>query len=296
MPTLREILDQRKNANAKTLVLRPQAEQKTLPQETAGAEGTISAIIRPEGEIRQSGTTESDSILGAERPGTEPPPGLTRLQEIQWRKKNAVNSEKIIPENKPVLPVSVEPSSVPVSSAGAAVSNEKSVREVPVPPPGLKGIQLLLWKKNHGNGQQAEQSPQINKVETKNNTLVERGTDTKPQEVSPSQIADNNKTNAGVADLGSLKQNLIYLANNIEQKELVGQVVRTIAVQLVNSPELTPHMTNADVNLVVRGLRSAYSIAARKKQDTKDARVKKSADTSELSAMFKEAGLSLKLT
>jgi len=63
-----------------------------------------------------------------------------------------------------------------------------------------------------------------------------------PNEISSgsaSQTADAQKTNDGLANISELKHNLAYLANNIDSKELVGQVVRTIATQLQKTPELT---------------------------------------------------------
>jgi hypothetical protein len=99
------------------------------------------------------------------------------------------------------------------------------------------------------------------------------------------------KKNDGVVDTIELKRNLEYLANNIEQKELVGQIVRTIALQLKQSPELTPYMTDANVDLVVRGLRRSYSIVARKKSEAAEKRKSGSKNNDELTAMFRDAGL-----
>lgn len=101
---------------------------------------------------------------------------------------------------------------------------------------------------------------------------------------------DAEKKNDGTADVESLRRNLDYLANNIEQKELVGQVVRTIATQLKNAPELVPFMRDQDVDLVVKGLRRAFNVAARKKTETKEKKTKATGMEVDLMQSFKDAG------
>lgn len=172
------------------------------------------------------------------------------------------------------------------------------------PPDGLKGLALIRWKREHGNEKQVSKSNEVNGKNAQ--TLGNKTTETRinsgdrlgasenekvREEKSASQSADAEKTNDGVIGLEELRHNLAYLANNIEQKELVAQVVRTIAMQLANSPELTPYMTNADVNLMVRGLRRAYTIAARKKAEVKEAKAAKNKGNAELEQMFRDAGL-----
>lgn len=165
------------------------------------------------------------------------------------------------------------------------------------PPAGLKGLALLRWKKEHAttNVNAAATSP------TPKDIVGEKPNSVSPpkqpevsqqvQQVSASQSADALKQNDGRIALEELRNNLNYLANSIEQKELVAQIVRTIAVQLQNAPELCPQMSHADVNLMVRGLRRGYSIAARKKQEIKETKATKTKDTSELAQAFRDAGL-----
>lgn len=167
------------------------------------------------------------------------------------------------------------------------------------PPAGLTTLQLIKWRKEHGNKTQiipAKILPEKVSGEPAVQHTGNAGSSTATEErnigdKSASQAADAQKTNSGTVDLSALKGHLIFLAENIEQKELVAQVVRTIAVQLQQTPELVPLMSNADVDLVVRGLRRSYSIAARKKSENKDARAKKTVDTSELHKAFAGAGL-----
>lgn len=110
-------------------------------------------------------------------------------------------------------------------------------------------------------------------------------------EASASQHADAQKTNDGAANIEELKRNLAYLANNIENKDLVKDIVKTIAVQIKNNPELFPHMTRGDNNLMVRGLRMAYQVAAMKKQEKNEKKKRDDKGVSELAAMAKEIGL-----
>lgn len=172
------------------------------------------------------------------------------------------------------------------------------------PPEGLSPFQLLKWKKEH-----ATSPAQTSTISTVHVEQTEQGTtgvsDTGNGDIkningagtvnsnSASQAADAQKTNDGQIDVESLRNDLTYLANNIEQREIVGQVVRKIAQQLRQTPELTPYMTDADMDLMVRGLRSAYSIAARKKTEKADTKKKGSALDNELAGALAGLGLTL---
>lgn len=101
------------------------------------------------------------------------------------------------------------------------------------------------------------------------------------------------KTNDGTVDVESLRRNLEYLALNIEQKELVGNVVRTIAMQLRSQPELIPYMKEADVDLVVRGLRRSYNVAVRAKTEKAEKKGKSTALDVELAGVMKDIGFKL---
>lgn len=101
------------------------------------------------------------------------------------------------------------------------------------------------------------------------------------------------KTNDGTVDVESLRKNLEYLALNIEQKELVGNVVRTIAMQLRSQPELIPYMKEADVDLVVRGLRRSYNVAVRVKTEKAEKKGKSTALDVELAGVMKDIGFKL---
>lgn len=193
-------------------------------------------------------------------------------------------------------------------------SVEPSVVEQPRPivveetmPSGLSLLAQMKWKREHAGIKISEiptgrENVQSDKIQTGVGKLPDTveakspgsgdaaGTGATLSE-SASRTADAQKTNDGVVDLEELKKNLAYLANNIENPALVGQVVRTIAQQIANSPQLCPHMTRGEVNLMVRGLRMSYQVAAMKKQEKVDSKAAKSKGTAELGQMFKDAGI-----
>jgi len=115
---------------------------------------------------------------------------------------------------------------------------------------------------------------------------------TKPPEVvaditkaTPAAIVaprDVPKAELIVGDLAAttvddLRTALTYLAEHIEHKELVGQVVRRIAQMLIVNPQFSTQMPmeRKDFNLLVRGLRRSYNVAARKKTEKGEEKAKK---------------------
>jgi len=118
-----------------------------------------------------------------------------------------------------------------------------------------------------------------------------------PKEViAPRQEQQNAPQPEGApvvpVEMEKLRGNLDYLAANIEQKELVGQVVRTIAIQLKESPELEAHMNDGDFNLIIRGLRRAFNVAARNKSEKKEFKRKADKEVDELSGLLGDLGIS----
>lgn len=153
-------------------------------------------------------------------------------------------------------------------------------------PVGLKGLDLIKWRKTHGSISSSSISNGKRETETIETAKI------KIEETTPTKTNETNTPQPnGKIDTTELRRNLEYLANHIEQKELVGQIVRTIAVQLKQSPELTPYMSDADVDLVVRGLRRAYAIVARKKSEARDAKTNRGKVDADLAQQFKDAGL-----
>lgn len=103
-----------------------------------------------------------------------------------------------------------------------------------------------------------------------------------------------------VQDLGNdtlekLRENLEYLANNIEHRAQVKQVVQTIMAQIIRNPQFKSGMNNGDFDLIVRGARASYEFAARRKTEGKTAKTAKSGQAAELMQMLKDSGIDLKL-
>lgn len=96
------------------------------------------------------------------------------------------------------------------------------------------------------------------------------------------------------SSIEELRKNLDYLAENIDQKNLVGQVVRTIGTQLYENPQFSSCMKDTDFDLLVRGLRSSYKMAARRRVELGEKREEKREDVLELESMMKDLGVSLK--
>lgn len=217
--------------------------------------------------------------------------------------KEHVSGPAIKPENKPAEGTAIQAGQ---EIAGNVTGNRPiSGQEIPpVPPPGLSGLALLKWKKANaykspdiaGSGTQIENAPSVSqeKSGTTGTAIINRTIAPQNNKLDLG-AKDAEKKNDGSIEVERLRNNLTYLANNIEQKELVAQVVRTIAVQLKNNPEITPFMSNGDVDLVVRGLRAAYKTAARKKTEIKEKKTEKTRGMDELEAAFKDVGLDLKL-
>lgn len=98
----------------------------------------------------------------------------------------------------------------------------------------------------------------------------------------------------GTIDVETLRKDLNFLALNIEQVDLVRQVVQKIAITLRKNPALASYMKDADVDLIVRGLRRSYNIAVRKKEDKKEGKMKKKGVELDIDAAFSQMGISLK--
>lgn len=220
---------------------------------------------------------------------------LGRLRAKSGEEHNQSKIENVVRTEPSVVeqPRPVEKSITVMTSQG-----DFEIPVTPTMPSGLSLLTQMKWKREHASSsvdnvvaskvQSVTEKTQVSQNNSGEKTQAVLG-DTIP--ASASQHADAQKTNDGVADIEELKRNLAHLANNIEQPALVGQVVRTIAQQIANSPQLCPHMTRGEVNLMVRGLRMSYQVAAMKKQEKVDSKAAKSKGTQELGQMFKDAGI-----
>ncbi len=154
----------------------------------------------------------------------------------------------------------------------------------------LKGQQRVAEKRQDKpqNAQAAEVIP----PEPRNDAIAPATIGNGLSPAPASHVSGLEETKAKYAiDLGELKKNLEYLAENIEQKELVGQVVRTIMVQLKEKPELHPFVLDQDIDLLVRGFRRAYAVAARAKNEKRTKSEARSALQGEFASAMKDAGI-----
>ena len=163
-------------------------------------------------------------------------------------------------------------------------------------PPGLTLMQQMKWKRENAivkvdapanNPNPQNSVGQEKQISPPSNTPVSQPVQT----VSASQSADALKQNDGTANVEELKNNLKYLSDNIENRDLVKNIVQTIALQIAQRPELRKHMLRGDVNLMVRGLRQAYQVAAMNKQQKAETKKKGDKDVDALAAAFKEMGV-----
>lgn len=164
-------------------------------------------------------------------------------------------------------------------------------------PEGLSLLQKRKWIAEHARGiPKTSENTDLHKPVLLEETSSQVPIATSETKItSASQSADAQKTNDGQVNVVELKSNLKYLADNIENPELVKDVVRTIAMQIAQRPELAKHMLRGEVNLMVRGLRQSYNQAAMKKQEKSVGKKKVDKDVSELEDMMKGMGVSFKL-
>lgn len=95
------------------------------------------------------------------------------------------------------------------------------------------------------------------------------------------------------AELDHFKKQLKYLEENIEQKELIGQVVRSIMMMWRKNPQFSSSMTNAEEDIVCRGFMRAFNVAARRKTEEQGKKTAKKATVSELDELMKDAGFNV---
>lgn len=98
------------------------------------------------------------------------------------------------------------------------------------------------------------------------------------------------KQDLSEAELTEFKRQLAYLEANIEQKELIGQVVRSIMMMWRKNPQFSSSMTNAEEDIVCRGFMRAFNVAARRKTEEQGKKTAKKATVSELDELMRGAG------
>jgi hypothetical protein len=289
MSKLSEILAARKAAANAQPILQSETG-KTASAQSIEAVKKPSILDKLRGPNGNKQPTQNNSVLGEK--------GSAIVEEIAKAPINELSSsEKTISANDKGQSNNVAAN----ANSNELLSGNKTTTEISSAP--QKPLSLLqrklLEKKNASvqnvNSATSSANSQNSSQQTTQISPAERPAVSEPvQTLSASQSADALKQNDGSANIEELKSNLKYLAENIENRELVAQVVRTIALQLKNNRELTPHMANSDVNLMVRGLKAAYATAAFKKQEKSEKRTKTQKGADELSAMFKDAGIDFK--
>lgn len=111
---------------------------------------------------------------------------------------------------------------------------------------------------------------------------------------TPTQAPPQSHTE--IAGYDEFRKNLDYLASHIEEKDLVKQVLQTILVQLQRNPHFKDILAGDGVlkpsmNLIVRALRRAYTIAARAKQEKRGKKAAKDAEFDAIAREFADAGI-----
>lgn len=96
-----------------------------------------------------------------------------------------------------------------------------------------------------------------------------------------------------VDETEQLKKNLAFLAANMDEKELLGQILRTTVRQLQEHPELSSIVIDTDYDLIVAAARRSMKFATRKKEDRVEKAGKKTQDKNELDAWLKDQGIEL---
>jgi hypothetical protein len=262
--SLRDLLDKQKakgNTNGQNI---PSAQ----PISIASAP---SPQVKSENNVGENGSGKTAEVVIADgrNGGQEKPPvlpaGLTGLALLKWKREN--------PSYAQVSNTSGQTKQTPAATQGGVGSNSTEVDS----------------KSAATSSSKEPISPQNSSIDQTANVVGERK---EAPEASASQKSDVTKTNDGVIDTEKLKANLAYLANNIDQKELVKDIVRTIAIQVRQNPALMAHFNanHGDMDLLVRGMRRSYALVARKKVEKKEETTGKKKVENELMESFKAAG------
>jgi hypothetical protein len=200
---------------------------------------------------------------------------LKDMIELQRRQREErVQAPAAPPKPAPPTVASLQPVSPPVEPRAAA---SEDVRQ-PAPQPQVSGLMARLQKANGASAAVAQSH-----LPTTRPAIVEE----KPV-ISPSPngtyTADETET---------LKKNLAFLAANMEEASVIGQVLRGTVKQLQEHPELSSIMIDSDFDLIVAAARRSMKFAVRKKDDRTEKGMKKRSDADELTKWMKDAGFEL---
>lgn len=220
-------------------------------------------------------------------------------------------AEREARDQKPAAPL-------PATSAPVAVPSALSRPEPPqapsLPPAEQKGRGLLsrFGGSNVTQGQTPSVAPPSGaegisntgqKAQTGANGTAGLRTTDAGQGGSNSGSSGGTNTPTGMApavspvlsedETENLRKNLAFLAANLDEKEVIGQVLRTTVRQIQQHPELNAIMIDSDFDLIVAAARRSMKYTARRKEEKSDAKAKKAGQKAELDQWLKDQGIDL---
>lgn len=163
---------------------------------------------------------------------------------------------------------------------------------------------LGLFGSLSGGGNATQSSPQTN-------TQAQIGMQTAPGNQSGAQANSangaQNHLNAGnsqgtqispvptptftVDETEQLRQNLAFLAANLDEAAILPQVLRTTVNQIRQHPELNAVLVNDDFDLIIAAAKRSTKYAQRKKEDKTETRGKRQNAKVELDQFLKDQGI-----
>ena len=190
-------------------------------------------------------------------------------------------------DQKPAAPLPA--TSVPAENR-PSVSAQPEPPQAPSSPPAEPKSRGLLSRFGGSNGKAGDA---VESVPGNNTTSTRTGHDVVPPQVaspSPAPVASPVLTED---ETENLRKNLAFLAANLDEKEVIGQVLRTTVRQIQQHPELNAIMIDSDFDLIVAAARRSMKYTARRKEEKSDAKAKKAGQKAELDQWLKDQGIDL---
>lgn len=161
---------------------------------------------------------------------------------------------------------------------------------VPTQPPPKPKLGLFGSLSGGGNANQStpsvSQETQVGTAQIVQSSASTIGHSNGTQNQAPTPTLTPDET-------ATLRQNLAFLAANLDEAPILGQVLRTTVKQIQDHPELNAVLVDADFDLIVAAARRSMKYAVRKKEDKSDAKTKKQSQKAELEAWLKDSGIDL---
>lgn len=172
---------------------------------------------------------------------------------------------------------------VPVASPTPAPAPQPS--PPPTPPKRSMFSSLAGVPANVTQSQTPNSAPQV-ATETPVPRAAETTGTTNGAQSSPGPALTDDETE-------NLRRNLAFLAANLDEKEVIGQVLRTTVRQIQQHPELNAIMIDSDFDLIVQAARRSMKFTARKKEDKANVKATKASKKQELDDWLKDQGIEL---